>query len=164
MASILNHMQRVQDKACVLTGDLNLEEQEYHASEWKDLFDKGKIEGAGSTWGGDRFCSTLLGKPTSSPFNLDYTLVIKNTCATITTSYVETGFDGAAFNPGAISDHKGLLSIITFGTSHGTLQSDENEKSHWHKQIGPQKGSSIPRSGSLQRNIYDMSNSCKEKE
>jgi Endonuclease/Exonuclease/phosphatase family len=118
MALILEHMQWVGGKTCVLTGDLNLSESEYHCSDWIANFDKGKIQSPGFTWGGDQFCATLAGKAISSPLNLDHTMVMKSGCVTLTTSYVETGFDGTTFKPEAISDHKGLLSIMTFGSSN----------------------------------------------
>jgi len=118
MSLILTHMQKFNDRVCVLTGDLNLEEKEYQISGWKNIFEQGVIEGLGCTWGGDQFCSGLTDKPFSSPLNLDYTMVMKNSCAMIRTSYIETGFEGTSFNPEAISDHKGLLSIINFGNFH----------------------------------------------
>jgi hypothetical protein len=113
MDLILAHMHKYQDKACILTGDLNLEESEYHSSHWAELFDKGIITGTGCTWGCDKFCSSLVDKPMSSPLNLDHTLALKKAGVNLLTSYIETGFDGATFNPHAISDHKGLLTIIT---------------------------------------------------
>jgi endonuclease/exonuclease/phosphatase family metal-dependent hydrolase len=117
MEIILKCMQQIQDKPCILTGDLNSEERELDAFDWKRRFDEGEIEGSGFTWGGDQFCSSLVGKPISSPLNLDHTMVMKkSSCAVLRTHYVETGFDGADFNPQAISDHKGLLTQITVGS------------------------------------------------
>ena len=114
MEIILIQIRENQDKSCVLTGDLNLEEWEYQASDWKECFAEGKIESQGCTWGGDQFCSALVGKPSSSPATLDHTMITTDTNATITTSYIETGFNAALFKPEALSDHKGLLSIIQF--------------------------------------------------
>jgi len=136
MEHILTHMQNFHGQACVLTGDLNLEEEELHASRWGHFFDHGLIEGCGCTWGGDAFCSNLTGKPISPPLNLDHTLVTRSSGASLKTYYVETGFNGETFNPEALSDHKGLLSILIFGEAL-SLQSNKNEESNWNKEVGP---------------------------
>lgn len=115
MELIVKHMQKANDKVCVLTGDLNLEERELFSSGWAKRFELAKLESKGFSWGGDGFCSALMGKPISPSMNLDHTLVLRKAGVALTVSFVETGFDGAVFNPAAISDHKGLLSIITFG-------------------------------------------------
>jgi endonuclease/exonuclease/phosphatase family metal-dependent hydrolase len=114
MEQIMEKIVEIKDQLCVLTGDFNLEEKEYETWHWKEHFERGTVQGTGCTWGGDQFCSALTGKPISFPLNLDHTLMTKSGRALLHTSYLENGFDGTLFNPAALSDHKGLLSIITF--------------------------------------------------
>lgn len=101
------------DKVCILTGDLNLEEKEFSASSWRESFEKGVILGLGPTWGGDAFCAALVGKVPSNPANLDHTLIKKGMEVSVTTTFIETRFDPSTFKKEALSDHKGLLSIIS---------------------------------------------------
>jgi endonuclease/exonuclease/phosphatase family metal-dependent hydrolase len=136
MGLIVAHMKHYQDQTCLLTGDLNLEEKEMHAARWSQYFDHGSIEGCGCTWGGDAFCSMLLGKPVSPPLNLDHTLMTKRSKAILKTFYVDTGFEGDAFNASALSDHKGLLSIVSF-SELAPLQGNEQEKSYRDEKVRP---------------------------
>lgn len=97
----------------IVTGDFNLDDNELEESEWKGRFNRGHIEREGSTWGGDQFCAGLVGKKASLPSNLDHTMIfINNSESTVSTSFVETGFNGEKFNCTALSDHKGLFSKI----------------------------------------------------
>ena len=115
MEMILAHMkQRDAIIPCVLAGDLNLDGEEYRRASWQEQFETGEIKSDGFTWGGDQFCSAFTHKPPSAPLNLDHTLVMKGFPTHLQTVYVEAGFNGAAFNRDALSDHRGLLSIITF--------------------------------------------------
>ncbi len=100
----------------IVTGDLNMNEQERNQSRWSQNFTLGTQEYGGRvTWGGDQFCVGLTGgtKRASVPCNLDYTLLYGNTSATLKTSLIDAGFDGTRFNPEAVSDHSALVSVIT---------------------------------------------------
>lgn len=97
----------------IVTGDLNLNDEEFKGSEWGEKFNRGEITGEGSTWGGNQFWAKIAGLPVSHPTTLDHTMIFRNDYEQpISTSFVETGFDGAVFNWKALSDHKGLLSKI----------------------------------------------------
>jgi len=117
MEIIMSKVNQVEDLCVVVTGDLNLDDGEYLASEWSHRFEKGD-EFEGKTWGGDGFCAKLIdsSKRISNPLNLDHTMVLKGTAQNIRTTVVETGFDGAQFNKDALSDHKGLYSEITLSS------------------------------------------------
>jgi hypothetical protein len=101
---------KVEGLCAVLTGDFNLDEQEFATFPWRENYDRGQFPPEPS-WGGDGFSARLVGKPASGPLNLDYTMVSKGK-ARITTTYIETGFDGEVFKEEALSDHKGLFSRI----------------------------------------------------
>jgi len=102
-----------QDDMIVLTGDLNMDDNENEQSDWYTLFDKGIVE-PGLTWGGDYFCAGLTGRVASPAMNLDHTMVLGNSDIKIKTSLIETGFDSNKFKLDAMSDHKGLFSNIEF--------------------------------------------------
>jgi hypothetical protein len=108
------------DKPTVLTGDLNLNDEEIQQSLWKDKFDPGTLNYKGKkTWGGDEFCVGLVNgavgsKKVSESLNLDHTLLYKGRGrATLETKLVDMGFDGKRFTREALSDHNGLLSKIS---------------------------------------------------
>lgn len=107
----------------ILTGDLNLDDEEYNMSSWKDLFNKGKLlfdPVLERTWGGDAYCAklsncrsvassvmafftnliweipivdTLGSKEASGPLNLDHTAILKGTIGTLKTSLLKTHFN-----------------------------------------------------------------------
>lgn len=113
MQIIVDKMNTAWDRCVVVTGDLNLDDDEYNASSWQGLFQKGDHFGAASkTWGGDEFCACLVGKRISGPLNLDHTMILSGTARRLHTSLVETGYDPAVFKDGVLSDHSGLFSII----------------------------------------------------
>lgn len=112
MQIIMDKIHSVRDRCVILTGDLNLDDEEYAASSWKDRFEK-YAEYQEKTWGGDEFCALMVGKPISSPLNLDHTMMVKSTGKSISTSLVDTGFDSTTFKKEALSDHAGLLSYIS---------------------------------------------------
>lgn len=97
--------------SAIVTGDLNLDSTEYSTSLWKEAFqDLPFNEGAPRSWGGDQFCAEMVGKKSSGPLNLDYTLITKESEISAKTLLIETGYDGTRFTREALSDHKGLLS------------------------------------------------------
>ncbi len=101
--------------AVIITGDLNMDEEELSKLPWKDQWDQGVVNyGDKKSWGGDQFSVELLksGSPASGPANLDHVLVEKNSAAHLETWLVDSGFDGTQFKWDALSDHHGLKSII----------------------------------------------------
>ena len=113
MQIIVDKVNAVRDRCVVVTGDLNLDDEEFKASSWHSLFQKGDHFGSTEkTWGGDQFCARMLGKRISGALNLDHTMVAKGTAHAISTRLVNTGFDPINFREGALSDHAGVLSQI----------------------------------------------------
>lgn len=113
---ILNEMEQHKHKIQILTGDLNMDPIEFQNNKMDELFDRGLIKSVGATWGGDKYSAeNIVGKKGSDPTTLDYTMIrhSQELNASITTTYLETGFDGEDFRLHALSDHKGLCSEIT---------------------------------------------------
>jgi hypothetical protein len=106
-----------QNGAVIFTGDLNQEESELnafldqHQINW--LRRDPAVQGT-PTWGGDKWCADLMGKPPSGPLTLDYTLIAGKATA-ISTRIIGTGYSGLEFRPEATSDHDLLFSTITVG-------------------------------------------------
>lgn len=114
MEIIVKKIDRVRNKCIVLTGDLNLGNEEYNASSWSRLFQKGDLySDPDKTWGGEEFYNRIAGKRISAPMNLDHTMIVKGTARGIQTSLVKTGYDMAQYRKEALSDHAGLFSRIT---------------------------------------------------
>lgn len=114
MQIIVDKVNTVRDRCIVVTGDLNLDDEEYRNSSWQACFQKGdQYEKGVKTWGGDKFCARLVGKRVSGPLNLDHTMVLNGSARSIQTSLVKTGYDPAVFKEGVLSDHSGLFSKIT---------------------------------------------------
>ncbi len=114
MEILIAKTEQVKDKCLVVTGDLNLDDDEYNASTWQYHFKKGDTYlDPQRTWGGDEFCARLVKKRPSPPLNLDHTMVVAGTAYDISTSLVETGYDRATYKQEALSDHAGLYSTIT---------------------------------------------------
>lgn len=112
MNLIATDMQRVDGKAVILTGDFNLDNDEYENSTWKEHFEGAVNFEDPKTWGGDELCARLEGKETSSPRNLDYTVYLQGSAQGIETVQVETGYDQRVYKVEALSDHNGLFSTI----------------------------------------------------
>jgi hypothetical protein len=104
-----------QNGTVIFTGDLNQEESELnafvdqHQIDW--LRRDPSVQGI-PTWGGDKWCADLMGKPSSGPLTLDYTFIAGKATA-ISTKIIGTGYSGLAFRPDATSDHDLLFSTIT---------------------------------------------------
>ncbi len=101
----------IKDRCVIVTGDLNLDDEEFEASSWKDRFVKNGLYGDQKTWGGDAFCAGLVGREVSGALNLDHTMVVEGS-ATLFTNLIETGYDAKRYNKNALSDHEGLFSVI----------------------------------------------------
>lgn len=113
MQIIIDKMDKVRDRCLVLTGDLNLGDDEYNASSWRSRFQKADQFGPNDkTWGGDEFCAKLMGIRPSCPLNLDHAMVASGTGRLISTTLLKTGFDGKVMKKEALSDHAGLYSRI----------------------------------------------------
>ena len=114
-------LKQLMDKAegeqpVILTGDLNLDDNEYGTLRLGESFDKGNCPKEPKTWGGDGFCAGLENKNPSKPLNLDHTARYKSKGkASLQSQIVETGFDGEKFLVNAISDHSGVLTKIKIG-------------------------------------------------
>jgi exonuclease III len=117
MEIILKQIEQQYDHHLItlLAGDWNLDDVEYENSSWKNHFDRGERHFNGEyTWGGDQFCATLEKKSVSKPLNLDHTALHKqSSSATLETYLVETGYDATVYTESALSDHRGLYSIVT---------------------------------------------------
>ena len=103
------------DGAVILTVDLNQEESELNAfleAHQIDWLRRDPLVQGIPTWGGDKWCAELMGKPPSTPLTLDYTLIAGNATA-ISTKIIGTGYSGREFRPEATSDHDLLFSTIT---------------------------------------------------
>lgn len=113
-------MQMIQDrvdqvkekKAVIVIGDLNITQEELDQLPMSSKFERNDDFGGVKTWGGDDFCTSLVGKKPSEPLNLDHSLLLKGTAQGIQTTLVKTGFKGDKFIPSALSDHFGLRSVI----------------------------------------------------
>lgn len=94
--------------AVLFTGDLNMEESELPNIDGlrRDPAVQGEV-----TWGGDKWCSNLMGKKASLPLVLDYTMIAGN-ANSISTKIIDTGYSGDEFRPNATSDHYLLFSTI----------------------------------------------------
>lgn len=113
MEIILECMKKDDNKIIVLTGDFNLDDNEYNNSNWKDNFDKGDILNDSPTWGGDQFNSSFYCKQSSPPMNLDYTCLRKGSGASLETTLIDMNYNCNIFNTDALSDHQGLLTQVT---------------------------------------------------
>lgn len=113
MQIMMDKVCAVRDRCIVVTGDLNLDDDEYNSSSWQHYFQKGDAYyDPDRTWGGNEFFALLKGERVSGPLNLDHTMILNGTARSISTSLVRTGFNAAMYQPEALSDHEGLLSII----------------------------------------------------
>ncbi len=114
MNKIVKHIKESEASVLIFTGDLNQSEKEINSFfsryqiDWlkRDMSVQGQ-----ATWGGDQWCSDLMGKPSSGPEVLDYTFVAGKT-ASISTRIIPAGYDGMQFRPDAKSDHDLLFNTI----------------------------------------------------
>lgn len=113
MRLIIKQMSEAGSDVAILTGDLNFDEDEHMRSFWLDMFDRGDFPPE-KTWGGDEFCAHLMRKKVSLPRTYDYTMVLKESGANITSLYIETNYDQKVFKKETLSDHLGILSTIGF--------------------------------------------------
>jgi endonuclease/exonuclease/phosphatase family metal-dependent hydrolase len=116
MELIMSKMNKVSDRAVVLTGDLNLDDKEYQGSSWAPQLEKGKPHVGPPTWGGDKFYADLVQKRVSTALNLDHTAVLKNSARDIATTVVHVGYDATKLTNEALSDHSGLYTTITLSS------------------------------------------------
>lgn len=113
MKIIVDKVNAVRDRCVVVTGDLNLDDDEYRNSSWQNRFQKGdRYAPHQKTWGGDSFCAKMMGIRPSGPLNLDHTIILRGSARSIETTIVETGYDAAVFTEKALSDHAGLFTRI----------------------------------------------------
>lgn len=98
--------------AVVLTGDFNLAEDELNAVKEFDFIKRDPSVSGKVTWGGDKWCADLMGKPNSDPMVLDYTVIAGNAAA-ISTTIHQTGYSALEFRPKALSDHHLLFTTVT---------------------------------------------------
>ena len=115
MEIILKEIEKQYDHHLItlLTGDWNLDDAEYENSHWQGRFDRGVRHFNGeSTWGGDKYCATLEDKSISKPLNLDHTALFEGSAATLETYLTDTGYNPEVYTDAALSDHRGLYSIV----------------------------------------------------
>ncbi|MES2123008.1 MAG: endonuclease/exonuclease/phosphatase family protein [Chlamydiota bacterium] len=118
MDIIVDKVNHTQGKCSIVTGDLNLDDSEYYASDWAHRFSRGNCHFTEKTWGGDEFCALMTNKPISKPLNLDHTIVAIDPQSpsrySLDTRLIGTGYDPAVYKEGALalSDHDGLLSVV----------------------------------------------------
>ena len=116
MELIADEMRGWEGTPSILTGDFNLDSEEYEESTWKENFGGAAHFENPKTWGGDGFCAALEGKPISPPRNLDYTVFLNGSNVKIETDQVQTGYDQSVYDPEALSDHNGLFSEVSLFT------------------------------------------------
>lgn len=111
MRIVISKIRDVANKCILITGDLNMDDNEYGQSDWQPMFIRGNRFGS-KTWNGDGFCAKLMGKRISGPLNLDHTMALMGTVRQIETTLVHTGYDSAYYSKDALSDHEGLFTRI----------------------------------------------------
>lgn len=110
MRIVLEQVDKIQarNRAIVVAGDMNFDDEEHHTSFWCHHFEKLDFGAADKTWGGDAFCSQLIGREISGSLNLDHIMFVPGTCHSIEHGLIKTDFDSTTFTPEALSDHQGL--------------------------------------------------------
>ena len=100
----------------VLTGDLNMSEEEWNQRYASNYKRDPEVLGQ-STWGGDAWYATMVGgKKISGPQVYDYTAIWtggEENSSTVETTIIETGYDPTKITADALSDHKGLSSTLS---------------------------------------------------
>ena len=114
MRLIMDQVDKIKNQSVIITGDLNLDDEEYEeiCTQNNYKFTKNTQYGKDKTWEGDLFCAELMRKKVSSSLNLDHTIIRKSDRAKITTTLLPTGYDDTKYLKEALSDHRGLFSII----------------------------------------------------
>ncbi|HSX10819.1 MAG TPA: endonuclease/exonuclease/phosphatase family protein [Chlamydiales bacterium] len=108
MEMISSKVGQVKDRCVIVTGDLNMDDNELSSFSWPVHLDQGPpIEG--KTWGGDELCARLTGKRISGALNLDHTL---GSAKQLVTVLGETGYDPTRIDPRVLSDHRPLISWV----------------------------------------------------
>jgi len=113
MQTITEMAQRNKDaeSRVVLMGDLNMEPKELDALSSSRKWFRG-VSSDQTTWGGDGWCASKVGKLRSKALTLDYCLSYGQRDSCAEREILNTDFDGDCFNPAALSDHQGLLATI----------------------------------------------------
>ncbi len=98
-----------------VTGDLNMDDEEYNKSDWASDFYKPDQPKEEKTWLGEKWGSDLEGGRASPPCNLDYTMLytkggLRSEQVNLLTTLIDTGFEHTKFRREALSDHRGLKS------------------------------------------------------
>lgn len=92
--------------AKIVTGDLNLDLEEYYNSDWSEHFFRDRSSNNIPSWFGDRYCATMLdGIPPSEPCMLDYTSILEGTASNIETTHGLTGYNPNEIRAEGLSDH-----------------------------------------------------------
>ncbi|MDN3507310.1 MAG: hypothetical protein P0S94_00135 [Simkaniaceae bacterium] len=111
MSDLMEEVRKVKDLPAIVTGDLNLSYKELQNSDWHTEFNEVEFH---PTWGGDQYCALLMEKEISDKIMYDYTLLYNNNHGSIQDlTYLETGYDATTYSPDALSDHKGVYTVIT---------------------------------------------------
>jgi endonuclease/exonuclease/phosphatase family metal-dependent hydrolase len=113
MDIMMQLVKKIGPEGRVVVGDLNLDDDEFKRADWSKSFVKGDTYTTEKTWDGDEYCAKLMQKEVSGPLNLDHSMIVKGTAESIVTELVPTGYDAKVISKKALSDHKGLMSIIT---------------------------------------------------
>ena len=114
MRIVMDGVSAAPPRCTVVTGDLNIDDDEYHSSAWRHRLEKGdRYRDPQRTWGGDAFCARLVGKRVSESLNLDHTMLVRGTAKGLETSLVDPGYDAGQFRREALSDHGALVSRVS---------------------------------------------------
>jgi endonuclease/exonuclease/phosphatase family metal-dependent hydrolase len=114
MKIITNNVKSIKNRCTIVLGDLNLDDNEYNKSFFKDYYDKGQINSNNKkTWAGDEFCAKMVNKKISTALNLDHTMLVKNTAKNLITTYIDTNHSPIKVNKDSLSDHLALFSEVT---------------------------------------------------
>ena len=113
MRIVIKRVEAASGRCRIVTGDLNLDDEEYAAASWAKRFFKGDDFKEQHTWGGDEYCARMVGQRVSRPLNLDHTMVLQGTARGVQTTLVRTGYNPQKFTQEALSDHEGIFSTIT---------------------------------------------------
>lgn len=99
----------------LVSGDLNMSENEIEIHEMSNYLDRGNIPNKFPTWDGDYFSSLISKKPFSAALTLDYTFLSHPSLPVYS---LETYCESSLFNHKkldlvSLSDHCGLYSVVS---------------------------------------------------